>query len=249
MAGNGMSQENETRISIHITFSRSMNPSTCKTQTHHDSPMNSRILVSSLVSVLLSASSLVRAGDTVRYYSQHGSKVQIKGTSTIHDWTMDSDKIGGSLEVDPGFPESALKDAKAARPVVQAIMPVTAFKSYAKRMDEIMQEHMKVTEFRRIEYKLIELKPKAAEAKDGKCEFDAVGALTIAGVTVTNTMPVVIEKTEGNRLKVSGSTPLKMTTFNVQPPAPTIAGMPTIKTGDDITIIFEWISARKAEAK
>lgn len=211
--------------------------------------MNSRILVSSLVSVLLAGVIPARAQSSVRYESQPGSKVQIKGTSTIHDWTMDSDKIGGSLEVDPGFPESALKDPKAARPVVQAIMPVTAFKSYAKRMDEIMQEHMKAAEFRRIEYKLIELKPKAAEAKDGKCEFDAVGMLTIAGVTVTNTMPVVIEKSDGNRLKVSGTAPLKMTTFNVQPPAPTIAGMPTIKTGDDITIVFEWISVRKDGAK
>jgi hypothetical protein len=211
--------------------------------------MNSRIPVFTLCATLLGGVIAARAQSSVRYESQPGSKVQIKGTSTIHDWTMDSDKIGGSLEVDPGFPESALKDPKAARPVVQAIMPVTAFKSYAKRMDEIMQEHMKAAEFRRIEYKLVELKPKADKPADGKCAFDAVGMLTIAGVTVTNTMPVVIEKMDGNRLKVSGTAPLKMTTFNVQPPAPTIAGMPTIKTGDDITIVFEWISARKEGAK
>lgn len=183
--------------------------------------------------------------ETVRYDAQPtGSKAKIEGTSTIHDWTMESAVIGGFMEVDPKFPESALTDPAAAKPKVEAFMPVRSFKSYAKKMDEVMQEHMNEPKHKRIEYKLIELKPKSAAGATGALEFDAVGTLTINGTTRTNTMPVKIEKKDG-KIKVIGNTPLKMTDFGVKPPAPSILGMSVIKTGDDIKVSVEWVVAPK----
>ncbi|MDW8311068.1 MAG: YceI family protein, partial [Verrucomicrobiales bacterium] len=185
-------------------------------------------------------------GGAVRYDAQPtGSKAKIEGTSTIHDWTMESSVIGGFMEVDANFPASALTDPNAARPKVEVFLPVRAFKSYAKKMDEVMQEHMEEPKFKRIEYKLIELKPKSAPGTTGPLQFEAVGLLTVHGVTRTNTMPVTIEKLDG-KIKVTGKTPLKMTDFGVKPPAPTILGMSPIKTGDDITVSFEWLTARRA---
>lgn len=185
------------------------------------------------------------ATGTVRYDAQPtGSKAKIEGTSTIHDWTMESSVIGGFMEVDANFPASALTDPNAARPKVEVFLPVRAFKSYAKKMDEVMQEHMEEPKFKRIEYKLIELKPKSAPGTTGPLQFEAVGLLTIHGVTRTNTMPVTIEKLDG-KIKVTGKTPLKMTDFGVKPPAPTILGMSPIKTGDDITVSFEWLTAQR----
>ncbi len=171
----------------------------------------------------------------------------IAGTSTIHDWTMESAVIGGSIEADAKFPESALADAAAATPNVQVFMPVRTFKSYAKKMDQVMQEHMKEAEFKRIEYKLISLKPTSPAGTTGKIQFDATGALTIAGATKTNTMPVTVEKVEGTKLKINGATSLKMTEYGVKPPAPTILGMPTISTGDEVKLTFEWLVAPKAQ--
>ena len=81
----------------------------------------------------------------------------------------------------------------------------------------------------------------------GPVQFDALGALTVSGTTVTNTMPVTIERVDKTKLKFVGSTPLKMTDFDVVPPAPRILGMPVIKTGDDIKISFEWLTEQKAE--
>jgi polyisoprenoid-binding protein YceI len=124
-------------------------------------------------------------------------------------------------------------------------MPVRSFKSEFKRMDEVMQEHMNESKHKRIEYKLIELKPKSAAGSTGALQFDAIGALTINGTTKTNTMPVTIEKKDG-KIKVSGKTQVKMTDYGVKPPAPTILGMPTIKTGDDLNISFDWVTAPKA---
>jgi len=99
---------------------------------------------------------------------------------------------------------------------------------------------------KRIEYKLIELKPKTAAGATGALQFDAVGTLTINGVTTTNTMPVTIEKKDG-KIKVTGSAPLKMSDFAVKPPAPTILGISAIKTGDEIKFNFEWVTAPKAQ--
>lgn len=177
-----------------------------------------------------------------------GSKAMIEGTSTIHDWNMESAVIGGYMEVDPKFPESALTDPAAAKPVVQAFMPVRSFKSYTRKMDDVMQqpEHMNEQKHKRIEYKLIELKPKPAASATGPLQFDAVGALTIKGTTRTNTMPVTIEKKDG-KIKIVGKVALKMTDFGVKPPAPSIAGMSLIKTGDDITVSIEWLTAPKAQ--
>jgi len=185
------------------------------------------------------------SADTVRYDAQPvGSKSKIEGTSTIHDWTMESSVVGGYMEVDAKFPESALTDPAAAKPKVEAFMPVRSFKSYNKRMDEVMQEHMNEPKHKKIEYKLIDLKPKSVAGATGALQFDATGVLTINGTAKTNTMPVTIEKKDG-KIKVTGSTSLKMSDFGVKPPAPSI-GLGLIKTGDDIKVSVEWLTAPKA---
>jgi polyisoprenoid-binding protein YceI len=178
---------------------------------------------------------------TVRFDAQSGSKVKIEGTSSIHDWDMNGNIIGGYLEADAKFPEAGTDKATAS-----VVIPVRTLKSYAKTMDDVMQEAMTIATFPRIEYKLVSLKPKSNAG--AKFEFDAVGALTVKGKTVTNTMPVTIEKLDGGKLKITGTTPLKMTDFGVPPPCPALAGG-LIKTGDDIKVSIEWLVAPKAAAK
>ena len=212
-------------------------------------PGTNRLRIGSIaaaaVALLLAASA---AAQTVRYEAQpNGSKVKIEGTSTIHDWTVESPTIDGFIEADGNPLESALKDPKAARPRVQVSIPVNTLKSYDELMDGVMQDHLNMAEYPRIEYRLIELKPTSAAGTAGPLKFDAVGALTVSGTTKTITMSVTVERVDKTRIKIIGSTPLKMTDFDVKPPAPRILGMPLIKTGDDIKISFEWLVAQKAE--
>jgi len=190
----------------------------------------------------------------IRYDSQPGGgKVKIEGTSNIHPhWEMESPVIGGFIEADAGFPESALKGGGAAKPKVEIFIPVRSLKSDNKRMDEIYQEHMEEPKFKKMEYKLTELKPKGDAPKDGKCEFDAVGTLTIHGVSKPLTMPVTFEKAEVEKdgkkspqLKITGATPLKMSDFAVKPPNPKLPGLPEITTGDEIKVTFEWSPRQK----
>jgi polyisoprenoid-binding protein YceI len=190
------------------------------------------------------AKAAASAAGLMRYEAQPtGSKMSIEGTSSLHDWIMDSVLVGGYLETDAKFPESALTDAKAAKPVVSVYMPVRSFKSGKASMDARMQKEMNEPQFKRIEYKLIELKPKSAAGATGALKFDAVGALTVVGKTLTNTMPVTIEKLANGKLKVTGSTALKMSDYGIPPP--TTLGLFT--TGDELKLKFEWLAAPKVE--
>lgn len=183
----------------------------------------------------------------IRYDAQPvGSKARIEGTSSIHDWHMESAVVGGFMEVDAKFPESALTDPAAAKPNIQASIPVRSLKSGTKRMDEVMQEKMEEPKFKKIEYKLTELKPKSAAGATGALQFESEGELTIHGVTKTLNMPVTIEKQDG-KLKVAGSTSLKMSDYKVEAPKLSLLGLGSITTGDDIKVIIEWMAAPKVQ--
>ncbi|KAB2653592.1 MAG: YceI family protein [Verrucomicrobia bacterium] len=199
----------------------------------------------------LSLASLVTAAafaeGSVRYEAvPNGNKCTIAGTSTVHDWTMDSKIISGFIEADEKFPESALTDAAAAKPKTTVSIPVRSFKSGKSAMDDKMQVSMDATKFTKIEYRLIELKPKSKAGATGKLEFEATGALTIIGNTVTNTMPVTIEK-KGTNIVVIGSAPIKMTHYKMKPPVITLLGVDALSVGDDLKITFEWRLAKKTK--
>jgi polyisoprenoid-binding protein YceI len=203
--------------------------------------------IKTLALVLVVACISARA-ETVRYQSEPaGSKMKIDGTSTLHDWTVECAVIGGFMELDSSLPEGASgAAASTSKPKVEVFVPVRQLKSGKKGMDAVMHDAMKQEKFPKIEYKLIELKPKSSATPGApKADFDATGFLTVSGVTRTNTMPVTIERVDKTKLKVTGATPLKMTDFGIKPPAPEIA-LGLIKTGDDVKLSFEWLT-RKAE--
>jgi polyisoprenoid-binding protein YceI len=213
--------------------------------------LNPRPLVATLVTLCLAGS--LSAQEPTRYSAKpNGSKCEMAGTSSLHDWTMETAIISGSMEVAPGFPEAALTDPAAARPKTTVSMPVSAFKSGKATMDEKMQASMNVTKYRSINYRLIELKPVSKPGDTGPLKFNAVGELTIVGKTVTNTMPVTIEKsTEKNLglLKVVGTADVKMTSHGMEPPRINLPLLPDITVGDDLKIKFEWVLTERPKAK
>jgi len=188
------------------------------------------------VGIGLFAALAVFAADNVRFESRPGSKVKVDGTSTVHDWTVESQILKGTMEVPADF---ASNPAAAKSAKVEVTIPVRQLKSGKTAMNNIMWEAMKMKDHPNIVYKLIELTPKAGGAQGTSAQFDAKGTLTVAGVTRTNTMPVTIEKTGDNKAKATGTTTVKMTDFGIKPPAPTV-GLGFIKTGDDVKIAFEW---------
>jgi len=192
--------------------------------------------------LLLAAS--VHAQNAIRYEAQPGgSKVKVDGTSTIHDWSVESRAVGGFMEVDPAF-DADLKTVTTT-PKVEVTIPVRQLKNADNKtsMDNIMWEHMNLKTYPRITYHLLTLKPKADAAAGPASQFDATGELTVSGVTRTNTMAVSMERVDKSKIRVRGITNLKMTDFGIKPPAPSI-GLGLIKTGDDVKLSFEWTVAK-----
>lgn len=187
-----------------------------------------------------------------RFEAQPGSKLRLEGTSTVHDWKVESPIIGGFMELDDKIkldhgqpaldgPADGKVNAK-----VEVTIPVRALKSNNSLMDDVMHKAMKIQQHPQIKYRLQEMQLKGgARAPGTPLIFETKGELTVAGVTRTNQMDVAIDKAANNRLKASGSTSVKMTDFGIQPPAPKIA-LGAIKTGDDVKISFEWLTAERS---
>lgn len=167
------------------------------------------------------------------YRGKPGSSVKIIGTSNIHDWTVESRLIGGSMELNGDLNKKGKVDA-----TVTALISVVSLKSDKKAMDDIMHAAMKAEEHRRVEFKLKDL------IAEGDMKFKATGDLSLAGVTKEVSFPVSMEKVDADKLKVKGELDTKMTDFGITPPAPSAAGG-LIKTADDVKVVFEWMTQKK----
>ena len=190
-----------------------------------------------------------------RYGAQpRGNSVKIDGTSTAHDWEMEGTIIGGFLELGPGV---QLDPAQTTIPGIQgnivpakarAIIPVESVHSKAEHlpevMDHLMQKAMRDEQFKTILYTLTELSFKAPHTAGKPFDFDSKGDLVIAGVTNKVSFPVSIEVLDGGKIKISGTAPVKMTDYKVDPPAPNF-GLGLMKCGDDVKIIFDWVLQKK----
>ena len=196
-----------------------------------------------LLTLPLFVASLALAADSMtKYEAKPGSKVTLEGDSSMHAWRVDSTIIGGSMELgfDPANPKAGKVPAQ-----VTATIPVRSLKSYSKidpkRMEEVMQETMKSKTAPRIEYRLTELVLKEApKTATDPLQFDSKGELSMAGVTNKISMPITMERLEGNQLKTKGAISLKMTSFGMKPPV--LLGLVT--TDDNVKVSFEWLTQK-----
>jgi hypothetical protein len=194
------------------------------------------------------------AGKLVTFGYVPGSKVSIDGTSTIHDWTVEGSLIGGVLELEAAFltnqaPTAVPSLQGKALPKVNVFIPVSSLhnKGGYPRMDEVMGEAMRAAQHQRITYKLLRLIPKGAAAGAGSsARFASLGELVVAGVTNLLEMEVALERLDSDLIKWTGEQKLKMTDFKIAPPTLTF---PPIKTGDEVTIRFQWLLRAKTRAQ
>src|ERR1035437_1477894 len=191
-----------------------------------------------------------------RFAARSGSRVRIEGTSNIHDWQVESSLVGGFLEVGLGFPMEPGQTLQPGPVQAQAevFIQVHSLKSldkdgkpYSGKMDEIMYESLRSKQYPRIGYRSTELILKGATNVNEvlQYEFDTRGELVVAGVTNEITMPVFVVPLDRGRVKISGITALKMTSFQIAPPAPAVA-LGLIKTAHDVIVQFDWVVAARS---
>ncbi|HWD20407.1 MAG TPA: YceI family protein [Verrucomicrobiae bacterium] len=206
--------------------------------------------------VLLASIALAtNAGAQTRFNSQPGkSSVKLQGSSTFHDWEMEGRVIGGYFELGSGVAIDAAKGAitglkgEVLPATVRANISLTTIHSKAEHLPEVMDNlmlgYMNATNYPTIRY--ISSSLTVTNSGPGKpFECSATGDLSIAGVTNKMTFPVTLAMPDPTHLEAAGTVHFKMTDFKVSPPAPHPLGLPTMKCGDDITIIFDWVLQKR----
>jgi len=203
-----------------------------------------QILIAGAVTLLLGLPGRA-AENWPRYVAQPGaSQVKVEGTSTLHDWSVESKLIGGFIELDSSFDLEKPQPGKVnAR--VTVLIPVRQLKSDKTAMDTVMYDSMKEKDHRKIDYRLTEMAVREGpKAGNGAFLCDTKGGRVVAGVTNKVQMPVTMVRVGADKLKFTGSTAVKMTSFGIKPP--TKFGV--FSTGDDVKLSFEWLTVRKEEA-
>ena len=138
---------------------------------------------------------------------------------------------------------------------VEAFIPVRSLSSiekdgkpYMTAMDDRAYLALNEATHKKILFHLTELVLKEpAKSKDAPYVFDSKGELVVAGVTNAISMPVNITPLGDKKLKITGNTVVKMTSFKIDPPAPK-ATMGLIKTGDEVKLSIEWMVAQRPAA-
>jgi RNA polymerase sigma factor (sigma-70 family) len=186
-----------------------------------------------------------------RFAAISGSRVRIEGTSNIGDWQVESSAIGGSLDIAPGFPAQT-GQALSPGPVpaqAEAHIAVHSLKSvetdgraHSYDMDQIMFESLRERQYPMIYYRLGALALTAQTNNNGvpQYECESHGELAVAGITNELTMPVLVQSLGNGKLIISGAISLRMSSFQIDPPARTTA-LGTIRAGDDVRLLFEWV--------
>jgi hypothetical protein len=187
---------------------------------------------------------------TVRYEPVPGeSRVQLLGTSNLHDWTIKGAVIEGYVDVNetcqlnPKVQELSGLEQVMASVKTHAEIPISSLKSGHSGMDKNTYKALKSAQYPRIIYNLdrisIRTQPQPPKMT---ATFDTTGRLSVAGATRTMPMTVTAEPLDDKQFQVSGEIAIKMTDFGITPPT---ALFGTLKTGDAVTIQFTWVLDRK----
>ncbi len=178
--------------------------------------------------LLLFITILALAGTTMAqdYQLQKAkSTLQVEGTSTLHDWSLDASELTGNAAV------TVADNKVSAIDKLNFTVKVEGLKSHKSGMDKNTYKALKSDQHPTIMYEFSRV-ISIADVAGGQL-IKTGGKLTIAGVTKSIYLDVTAKTTGG--ISFNGSTTFKMSDYGVEPP---VALMGTVKTGDEITIKF-----------
>lgn len=155
------------------------------------------------------------------------SELKIEGTSNIHDWEINAEKMSGKIAVETEGGQLIKMEQIEFEVVAESL------KSGKNGMDKNTYKALDTDKHPKISFKLSNVNNIDCISQT-QCKVTVSGNLTIAGTTKPVEL-VFDTKVNGNKITISGQETLKMTTFNVDPPT---AVFGTIKTGDEVTVKY-----------
>ncbi|WP_040756444.1 YceI family protein [Winogradskyella psychrotolerans] len=160
------------------------------------------------------------------------SVLEVHGTSSLHDWTLETEKQSGKVVI-TNMEELEISSLNFS-------IEAESLKSGKSSMDNNTYKALNTDDHKTMDFSLTSLK-KVTKLSDQSFEVSALGKMTISGVTKSITIDMNV-KLEGNKLLLNGEKSFKMTDFGIDPPK---ALLGTIKTGDDIKIEFKSVFEQK----
>jgi len=183
------------------------------------------------------------AQNTARVSVAPESKLWIEGTSTIHDWTCKATTLDAAIDVDAAAVQLAESAPKLLKKV-QVKIPVESLKCGHGGMDNNMYKALKADQTPEISYIMATFEAVAADEKND-FTLRTVGTLSLAGKENPVTVEVQAHRLADGTIKATGTVPVKMTDYGIQPPT---AVFGRIKAGNDVKVKFELTLGAKALA-
>lgn len=172
---------------------------------------------------------------------QPGSRLWLKGSSTVHDYTGNASKLEVTVKTDPAhWPasetgaaalETLIRDAGVAS--VDVVVPVAGLQSGKDGLDKNMHKALKAATNPAIRFHMSDYQ--LGEVVEGAIRVEAKGVLAIAGVE--REIPIVATLVrDGESVRLRGNVPLLMTQFGIKPPT---MMMGAIRTSDQVVVSFD----------
>lgn len=153
---------------------------------------------------------------------QANPKLEVSGTSSLHDWEMPSTEATGNMQ-------AVVTDGKLTEiHKVEVKMPAESIKSGKKAMDKKAYEALKTKKHKNVIFTL-------NNAEKSGDNWILNGVFEIAGAT-KNVSITAQETSASGSYGLKGEVELKMTDFDMTPPK---ALMGTVKAGDEVKISFD----------
>lgn len=170
----------------------------------------------------------------VKYVSKGNLPIIVSGTSTLHDWDMKS--AVGSFE--GVFSVNATGAITAASGIIFSTT-ADALKSGHSAMDKNACKALKTEKFNTISFSANTATVSVIDANNYLVK--AIGKLTVAGKTMDTDINATCKVNADKTITIMASKKISMKDYAMEPPS---FMMGTIKTGNDVTLKFDFIIAK-----
>jgi len=181
---------------------------------------------------LLALAAALALGSSATLQFQSGSTVKVAGTSNVHDWSCESAQMAGTIET-TGEGLDGLNGGRLT-------IPVQALECGNSTMNRLMRDALKAGSSPQINYAISNATVGAPDAQ-GRQTVTANGRLSIAGQTQNVRVQARAVPAANGAYRLTGTVPLTMTQFGVDPPR---AMMGAMRTADAITVSFDVLVGR-----
>lgn len=167
------------------------------------------------------------------YSINDAAALRVAGTSTMHDWEMETKKVSGKAEFI--LDGNDLKDVKSLRITVAP----ENLKSGKGAMDKNAYKALKTDTHKEITFVLTRVTK--VERSTDRYILTCEGNLTIAGKTKPVQLIAECRPGASGNIQCTGTKAINMTEYDVEPPSFMFG---SVKTGNQVEIVFDVVFAK-----